>query len=80
MLPILTLLGLLGCEQPTHIVEGTVVEVRPHEVVLDHKEIPRFMGPMVMPFTVADPSMLEDLEPGHRVTGSLKVEGMGQRV
>ncbi len=71
-LPILSLLACWG--QNTYIVEGTVVEVHPpHEVVLDHKDIPGFMGAMVMPFSVDDPALLTGLEPGHTVLGRLEV-------
>jgi protein SCO1/2 len=50
-----------------YIVEGTVVEIGPDEVTLDHEPVPGLMGAMVMPFPVADKAMLEGLEPGDKV-------------
>jgi protein SCO1/2 len=78
VLPVLPVLPLLfGCAQPpTYIVEGVVVEIRPHDVVIDHKDIAGFMPAMTMPFSVADPAVLESLSPGHRIVGRLRVEGM----
>ena len=71
-LPILSLLACGG--DHSYIVEGTVVEVHaPHEVVVDHKDIPGFMGAMVMPFSVDDPTLLDDLQPGSLIYGRLVV-------
>ena len=71
-------LGLFGCEQtPSYIVEGTVVEVRAHDIVVDHKAIEGFMDAMVMPFSVEDATLLQTLEPGHRILARLEVDGMG---
>lgn len=66
-------LVLLACwGDRSYIVEGTVVQVNgPDEVVIDHAEIPGLMGPMVMPFSVRDPSLLDGVEPGHRVLARL---------
>ncbi len=66
---------LLACGAPTYIVEGTVVEVGAAEVVIDHREIEGFMGPMVMPFEVVDRELLSGLEPGQRVIGRIRVQG-----
>ncbi len=75
-------LALAACSGgDTYIVEGTVVEVHPpSEVVIDHADIPKLMGAMVMPFDVADPALLEGLEPGHRVVGRLRVEEAGSEL
>ncbi|MEQ1571696.1 MAG: SCO family protein [Myxococcota bacterium] len=61
-----------------YIVKGVVVEVHaPDEVVLDHEDIPGLMGAMVMPFEVADPSLLSGLSPGDRVTARYVVKQEG---
>lgn len=66
---------LLACwGERAYIVEGVVVEVtHPTEVVLDHKEIPGLMGPMVMPFEAKDPSLLTELQPGDRVLARFEI-------
>jgi len=76
----LLLLGLLGCwGANAYIVEGTVVEVRGEKVVLDHEPIEGLMPAMVMPFDVADPAALAELEPGHTVLARYEVgDGGGQ--
>ena len=78
MIPIL--LGLLACwGANAYIVEGTVVEVRGEEVVLDHEPVDGLMPAMVMPFTAADPALLAPLEPGHRVVARYELlDGGGQ--
>ena len=76
------LLGWLGCwSGDVYIVEGTVVEVHaPGEVVLDHEEIKGLMGAMIMPFPVAEPSLLDGLEPGTRVVARYELGGQGGRL
>jgi protein SCO1/2 len=76
------LLSLLACwGEHAYIVEGTVVEVHaPVEVVLDHKEVQGLMGPMIMPFEVAQPSLLEGLEPGHQVVARFELGNMGGKL
>ena len=56
-----------------------MVEVHPDTVVIDHREIPGFMGAMTMPFQVSSPDLISDLEPGHRVVARLEIgdEKMG---
>ena len=68
---------LVACWGENHrIVEGVIVEVHPpYEVVVDHKEIPGFMGAMVMPFAVDDPAVVATLEPGDRILARLRLEG-----
>ncbi len=43
---------------------GTVREVLDDHVRIEHDAIPGFMDAMTMSFEVADPSLLEGLEPG----------------
>ncbi len=75
----LTLLLLLGCwGQNAYIIEGVVVEVRgDHEVVIDHEDVPGLMTAMVMPFEVEDPSLIQALEPGHKVVARYVLEPRG---
>lgn len=60
---------LSACWQdPSYIVEGTVVEVSgPTTVVVDHADVPGLMPAMVMPFEVADPALLADVRPGSTI-------------
>lgn len=78
----MSLLALLACGgDPTYIVEGTVVEVNaPAEVVVDHEDIPGLMSAMVMPFTVADPRMLDGVTPGDRVLARYELGRTGGRL
>jgi protein SCO1/2 len=64
---------LIACGGESYVVEGIVVEVHSDNVVIDHREIPGFMGAMTMPFEVSDPALLADLKPGHRVLARLEI-------
>jgi protein SCO1/2 len=57
-----------------YIVEGTVVEVGPDEVTLDHEPVAGLMGAMVMPFPVADKALLEGLQPGDKVIARYELD------
>lgn len=76
------LAALAGCGGgQVFIVEGTVVEVHPPtEVVIDHAAIPGLMGAMVMPFEVADPTLLSALEPGSKVVARYRVSEQGSAI
>jgi Cu/Ag efflux protein CusF len=52
-----------------HDGEGIVISVDPRKsrIVVDHKEIPGFMAPMVMTFLVNPPDLLEGLKPGQEI-------------
>lgn len=52
-----------------HVGEGIVVSVDPRKsrMVVDHKEIPGFMAPMVMNYLVNPPILLEGLKPGEKI-------------
>lgn len=69
------LLAACGAPEPrTFPVTGQVVELRPPStVVLAHDEVEGFMQPMTMPFEVVPPGVLEHLDPGDRVAGTLVV-------
>lgn len=61
-----------------HIMQGEVVEVRsPTQVVIRHDDIPGLMPAMTMPFTVRDPALLADLQPGDPIYARLIADDDG---
>lgn len=65
----------------TYIVEGTVVSLSGERTVtLDHREVRGLMGPMVMPFEVSDPTLLEGVRPGARVVARLRIDGSTSQI
>jgi protein SCO1/2 len=78
LLPLVLSLLVACWGDNAYIVEGTVVEVRgAREVVVDHGPIKGLMGPMVMPFTVADGVDTGALRPGDRIIARLMLEENG---
>jgi protein SCO1/2 len=69
---------LLACwGDNAYILEGTVVEVHPGEVVVAHEKVERLgMDAMTMPFP-ADQSQLDGLQPGDRIYARLMMEQDG---
>lgn len=69
----------LACgNNDAYIVEGTVVEVRPAEVVIAHERIAGLgMDAMTMPFEVHDPGVLKDVRAGDRVYARLIIDQTG---
>lgn len=57
--------------------QGSVVAVdkAAGEITLDHGEIPGVMGAMKMSFPVADPKLLEGVEPGQSVEFDVEHRG-----
>ena len=55
--------------------EGTVVSIdkAQQRLVVDHKDIPGFMGAMTMPYPIADASDLDRLSPGDQITADVVV-------
>lgn len=55
--------------------KGTVVQVdkAQQHLVVNHEEIPGFMGAMTMPYPVVDPQTLEKLSPGDQITADVVV-------
>jgi protein SCO1 len=55
--------------------KGTVVQVdkAQQHLVVDHEEIPGFMGAMTMPYPVADAATLERVSPGDQITADVVV-------
>lgn len=76
---ILALLAWLACaDNDAYIVEGTVVEVRPAEVVIAHERIEGLgMDPMTMPFAVHDAAVLAGVSAGDRVYARLIIDQSG---
>ncbi len=70
---------LAGCwGDHAFIVEGTVVDVNsPTEIVVDHKDIPGLMGPMIMPFRAHDATVFGGVNKGDRILARLLVEDGG---
>lgn len=68
-----------GCwGERAFIVEGTVIDVNsPTEIVVDHKEIPGLMKPMIMPFLAHDASVFDGVREGDRILARLMVEDRG---
>ena len=56
--------------------EGTVIALRPdkRQVVVEHGEIPKFMGAMTMGYNVASLSLLDEVKPGDRVRFTIDTE------
>lgn len=57
----------------TFHLEGTVVSIdrQQKRIVVDHKEIPGFMGAMTMPYPVADEQTLDRVKPGDQITADV---------
>lgn len=67
--------GSAPSQEKTYHLEGTVVSIdkAQQRLVVDHKEIPGFMGAMTMPYPIADPSDLDRLSPGDQITADVVV-------
>ena len=71
-------LGVSGCGSQApqarrfHL-KGTVVQIdkSQNHLVVDHEEIPGFMGAMTMPYPIADPKDLDRLSPGDQITADV---------
>ena len=57
------------------LVKGVAADRR--SVTIDHEEIPGFMPRMEMEYVVADPALLDGIEPGAEVEGTLRMRGRG---
>jgi protein SCO1/2 len=60
----------------TFPIRGKVVAVDSSkgEITLDHEAVPGFMEAMIMPYKLADPSILSELHPGDRITANVIAE------
>jgi protein SCO1/2 len=76
----LALAAIASCRQapPARQFElvGQILAVSPerNEVTIRHEDVKGFMPGMTMPFTVQDPALLRDRQPGDLVTATLVVE------
>lgn len=66
--------GAPSQERRYHL-EGTVISIdkAQQRIVVDHKEIPGFMGAMTMPYPTADPADLDRVSPGDQITADVVV-------
>lgn len=84
---IIAILALTGCSSapekksdPANVkmydLRGTVVSVdrAKKKATVDHKEIPGFMEPMTMDFSIREDWVWEDLKPGAEITATLMVD------
>jgi len=60
-------------------IRGAIVSLdRTRRIVeINHEVIPGVMPAMTMPYEVADPGLLQGLNPGDRVRGTLRVDSRG---
>lgn len=60
---------------PTYQLTGQILVVKheTNEVLVKHDDIPGFMPAMTMPYTVADPAILQERAAGDLITATLKV-------
>ena len=81
VLGLLVTLPLTACRGPNQTqvrryhLKGTVVQVdkAQQHLVVNHEEIPGFMGAMTMPYPVVDAQTLEKLSPGDQITADVVV-------
>src|SRR5437764_1048733 len=62
--------------------EGKVISTdkSQQQIVVDHKEIPGFMGAMAMPYPVADARTVEQVAPGDEITADVVATAKGIRL
>jgi protein SCO1/2 len=81
---VLALAAALGCQRGPELFdgEGVVTGVEPalRQLGVDHEEIPGLMPAMSMNFDVADPALLEGLEPGQHIHFRLSFDGRVYRI
>jgi len=71
---------MLGCshEPPAKIykLHGKVISIDKlgHQLIVDHDEIPGFMGAMTMPYSVKDDAMLGQVAAGDEIAADLRVQ------
>jgi len=60
----------------TFNIKGKIVatDVAASQITLDHGAVPGFMDAMVMPYKLADPSIMSELHPGDRITADVIVD------
>jgi Cu(I)/Ag(I) efflux system protein CusF len=80
LLALALLLGVAAC-RGSEVRAGTghgsvvAVDTAAGEITLDHGEIPGVMGAMKMSFPVADPKLLDGVQPGQSVDFDVEYRG-----
>ncbi len=71
-----------GGSSKVYGVRGVVQEIHAEhgQIVIDHEDIPGLMPAMTMNFDVADPALLETLEPGQEIEFRMQFDGKAFRV
>lgn len=76
---------IAGCKKPVppppaiskvFKIRGKIVatDAAAGKVTLDHEAVPGFMDAMIMPYKLADPSIMSELHPGDRITADVMVD------
>ena len=75
VLPLSACRGTNPSQERRYQLKGTVVQVdKPQQhLVVNHEEIPGFMGAMTMPYPVVDAQTLDKLSPGDQITADVVV-------
>lgn len=72
----LLLAASVGCNRTKrYSLQGEVVEknAATSEITVNHGDIPGFMPAMAMPYRVKDPAMIQELQPGDKITADVVV-------
>lgn len=74
-LPLTSCRGTNQSQERRYHLKGSVVQVdkAQQHLVVNHEEIPGFMGAMTMPYPVVDAQTLEKLSPGDQITADVVV-------
>jgi protein SCO1/2 len=76
----------LGCSSKAaakhYALHGIIVDVdrRGQDLIVNADAIPGFMEAMAMPYAVADPAMLDQVQPGDEIRGDLAVDSEHARI
>ena len=85
-IPVLLLIVFAaGCRKPqpaapavtkTFKIRGKIVatDVAAGKITLDHEAVPGFMDAMIMPYKLADPSIMSELHPGDKISADVMVD------
>ena len=84
---LILVVGITGCRQVVPPPAGSVVsktfkirgkivatDFAASQVTLDHEAVPGFMSAMIMPYKLADPSIMSELHPGDKITADVLVD------
>jgi protein SCO1 len=72
----LLLLATAGCNRvKKYPLQGEVISKDPatSEITVNHGDIPGFMSAMAMPYRVKDPAVIQEVEPGDKITAEVVV-------